>query len=102
MALSGFGTSADAALLAAYLDRYLPRADLFYDQPRALGALLHLDARLGTGHAARFLTPGGLWQQWTQGPPAKADRDPQGACKFIGQLCSFVQESARHCTPPRR
>ncbi|MEU3517142.1 DUF6000 family protein [Streptomyces sp. NPDC006654] len=63
-ALARLGTHADAEILAAYLDRYLPRTDLRYDQPAALGALLHLDARLGTHHADRFTQPDGLWDQW--------------------------------------
>jgi len=63
-ALARFGTHADAEILTAYLDRYLPRTDLRYDQPAALGALLRLDAHLGTHHADRFTQPGGLWNQW--------------------------------------
>lgn len=59
-ALARFGTHADAEILTAYLDRYLPRTALRYDQPAALGALL----RLGTHHADRFTPPGGLWDQW--------------------------------------
>ncbi|MFE9928899.1 DUF6000 family protein [Streptomyces sp. NPDC005533] len=65
-ALARFGTHADAEILAAYLDRYLPRTDLRYDQPAALGALLHLDARLGTHHADRFTEPDGRWDRWVQ------------------------------------
>ncbi|WP_257140437.1 DUF6000 family protein [Streptomyces sp. or3] len=63
-ALAQFGTRADAEILNAYLDRYLPRTDLGYDQPAALGALLRLDARLGTHRAARFTQPDGLWDEW--------------------------------------
>jgi hypothetical protein len=63
-ALARFDTHADAEILTAYLDRYLPRTDLRYDQPAALGALLRLDARLGTHHADRFAEPDGLWDQW--------------------------------------
>ncbi|MFJ6689581.1 DUF6000 family protein [Streptomyces sp. NPDC091294] len=66
-ALARFGTHADAEILTAYLDRYLPRTDLHYDQPAALGALLRLDAHLGTHHAARFIRPGGLWNKWVKG-----------------------------------
>ncbi|MER6093313.1 DUF6000 family protein [Streptomyces bluensis] len=108
VALATFGTPADADLLVAYLDRYLPRPDLYYDQEAALGALLLLDAKLGTGHAAQFLAPNGLWQQWIDGPPIK-DRDaPDSYREFIGQLCAFADESAKHCptrrhdVPPRR
>ncbi|MFF0217138.1 DUF6000 family protein [Streptomyces vinaceus] len=56
-ALARFGTHADAEILTAYLDRYLPRTDLHYDQPAALGALLRLDTVLGTHHADRFQRP---------------------------------------------
>ncbi|MFC5957080.1 MULTISPECIES: DUF6000 family protein [Streptomyces] len=63
-ALARLGTHADAEILTAYLDRYLPRTDLRYDQPAALGALLRLDAYLGTRHADRFTQPDGLWSQW--------------------------------------
>ncbi|WP_406437789.1 DUF6000 family protein [Streptomyces sp. NBC_00631] len=101
VALATFGTSADADPLVAYLDRYLPRHDLYYDQTAALGALLLLDAKLGADHAARFLTPNGLWQQWIEGPPPK-DRDAHDSYReFIGQLCSFADESAEHCQKSR-
>ncbi|MEU5224504.1 DUF6000 family protein [Streptomyces toyocaensis] len=60
-ALARFGTHADAEILTAYLDRYLPRTDLHYDQPAALGA------RLGTHHADRFTEPDGLWDEWVKG-----------------------------------
>ncbi|SDN30122.1 DUF6000 family protein [Actinacidiphila guanduensis] len=63
-ALARFGTHADAEILTAYLEHYLPRTDLRYDQPAALGALLRLDAHLGTHRADRFTQPGGLWEQW--------------------------------------
>ncbi|MFJ6849698.1 DUF6000 family protein [Streptomyces sp. NPDC091271] len=62
-ALARFGTHADAEILTAYLDRYLPRTDLRYDQPAALGALLRLDAHLGTHHADRFTEPDCPWDQ---------------------------------------
>lgn len=63
-ALARFGTPADAEILTSYLDHYLPRTDLHYDQAAALGALLRLDARLGTHQADRFTEPEGLWDQW--------------------------------------
>jgi hypothetical protein len=65
-ALARFGTHADAEIHTAYLNRYLPRTDLRYDQPAALGALLRLDAHLGTHHATRFTRPDGLWDQWVR------------------------------------
>ncbi|WP_435185476.1 DUF6000 family protein [Streptomyces sp. bgisy126] len=66
-ALARFGTHADAEILTAYLDHYLPRTDLHYDQPAALGALLRLDAHLGTHRADRFTEPDGLWDEWVRG-----------------------------------
>ncbi|MFB7032701.1 DUF6000 family protein, partial [Streptomyces sp. NPDC056295] len=96
VALATFGTPADADLLVAYLDRYLRRPDLSYDQEAALGALLLLDARLGADRTAGFLTPGGLWQQWTDGSPGR-DRDAPDPCRaYIGQLCAVAEQSARH------
>ncbi|MFJ6075137.1 DUF6000 family protein [Streptomyces sp. NPDC093065] len=97
VSLASFGTSADADILKAYLDRYLPRPDLHYDQTAALGALLRLDAKLGADHAARFLTPGGLWQQWVDGPPSKDREAPDAYRAFIGRLCACVDVAAKHC-----
>ncbi|WP_459802997.1 DUF6000 family protein [Herbidospora sp. RD11066] len=65
VALARFGEAEDAAVLSAYLDRYLPQVENRYDQEDALGALLLVDERLGTRHAGRFLTPGGLWETFT-------------------------------------
>lgn len=88
-ALASLGTSADAALLVSYLDRYLPEPDLRYDQPWAIGALLHLDRRLGTTHAQRFLADGGLWHTWaaqTRGHP----EDPHDCHRRIDDLCALA------------
>ncbi|MGW5125328.1 DUF6000 family protein [Streptomyces sp. NPDC004069] len=101
VALATFGTSADADLLVAYLDHYLLRPDLYYDQTAALGTLLILDAKLGADRVARFLTPDGLWQQWIDGPPSKERDAPDTYREFIGQLCTFADEAAKHC-PARR
>ncbi|MFD9950424.1 DUF6000 family protein [Nonomuraea sp. NPDC059023] len=62
LALARFGEERDAEILVSYLERYLPRVECMYDQDDAMGALLHLDERLGTDHAAQFLQPGGLWE----------------------------------------
>ncbi|MER7838502.1 DUF6000 family protein [Streptomyces sp. NPDC096040] len=97
VALATFGTSDDADILVAYLDRYLPRPDLYYDQTAALGALLLVDAELGADHAARLLAPDGLWQQWIDGPPSKDREVPDSYREFIGQLCAFADEAAKHC-----
>ncbi|MFJ9711377.1 DUF6000 family protein [Streptomyces sp. NPDC101234] len=92
-----FATPADAELLAAYLDRYLRRPELSYDQPAALGALLHLDAKLRADQAARFLTADGLWHQWIDGQPRKEHHGTPDSCRDgISRLCVFADESAEH------
>ncbi|WP_246059957.1 DUF6000 family protein [Herbidospora galbida] len=65
VALARFAEAEDAGVLSAYLDRYLPQVEKRYDQEDALGALLVVDEQLGTDHAGRFLTPGGLWETFT-------------------------------------
>lgn len=97
-ALASFGTPADAALLVSYLDRYLPQPDLRYDQPWAIGALLHLDRRLGTMDAERFLAEGGLWQTWaaeTRGNP----EDPHDCRSLIDDLCALAVEVPEGADP---
>ncbi|WNM36088.1 DUF6000 family protein [Streptomyces sp. Li-HN-5-11] len=97
VALASFGTRGDAGLLVAYLDRYLRRPDLYYDQEAALGALLLLDAKLAADYAVPFLAPDGLWQQWIDGPPSKDGEVPGSYREFIGKLCAFADEAAKHC-----
>lgn len=84
-ALARFGQPEDADILAAYLDRYLPRRDCHYDQLWALGALLHLDDELGTDHAERFIAPSGAWHQ-----SAFADFDPLECQRRTQDLCGFA------------
>ncbi|MFI6797410.1 DUF6000 family protein [Streptosporangium canum] len=83
--LARFEDTTDAALLVAYLDRYLPRLNCQYDQHWAIGALLRLDERLGTSHAARFLAPDGLWQH-----SAMKNQDPAEWQERIVKLCSIA------------
>ncbi|MFD8753237.1 DUF6000 family protein [Kitasatospora sp. NPDC059577] len=98
-----FGTPADADLLASYLDRYLRRPDLYYDQTAAMGALLHLDTKLGAGQATKFLAPDGLWHQWIDGPPRKEHHDtPDSYREITGQFCVFADESTEYCTARKR
>jgi uncharacterized protein DUF6000 len=88
--LARLATTADAELLATYLDDYLPQLDKRYDQHWALGALLHLDAQLNTEHAARFLAEGGLWQRWRT-----TEKTPAELQQMIDQLCSIAGEYMR-------
>jgi hypothetical protein len=95
VALASFGTPRDADLLVAYLDRYLRRPDLAYDQTAAMGALLFIDLNLKGDQAARFLAPGALWQQWLQGASHMQDTtDPASYLSLIRRLCAFVEECA--------
>ncbi|QCX82570.1 hypothetical protein C9F11_46350 (plasmid) [Streptomyces sp. YIM 121038] len=95
VALASFGTPEDADHLTAYLDRYLGRPDLDYDQLVAMGALLYIDLNLSDNKAARFLTPDGLWHQWLQDRP---DRQHANAyvtyLSLIRRLCAFAEECA--------
>ncbi|WP_327434634.1 DUF6000 family protein [Streptomyces sp. NBC_01236] len=93
--LASFGTPRDADLLAAYLDRYLRRPDLAYDQTVAMGALVFIDLNLGGDQASRFLGPGGLWQQWLQDAShMQRTADPVTHLSLIRRLCAFVDECA--------
>jgi len=95
VALATFGTPDDADLLTAYLDRYLQRPDLDYDQAIALGALVYIDLNLGTDQAGRFLVSEGLWEQWLQGRPG--GRRAEGIATYLSlmrRLCAFAEECA--------
>jgi len=71
-----------------------PANDLFYDQHWAMGALLHLDARLDTHHASQFLADGGAWQRWADAA-APQHADPDSRRGFIDELCSFADDYMR-------
>ncbi|MFB9577823.1 DUF6000 family protein [Streptomyces yanii] len=96
VALASFETARDADLLAAYLDRYLCRPDLAYDQTVVMGALLFIDLNLKSDQASRFLGPGGLWQQWLQeASHMQPNPDPNPFfLSLIRRLCAFVDECA--------
>ncbi|MEV7346073.1 DUF6000 family protein [Streptomyces sp. NPDC093544] len=95
VALAGFGTPRDADLLAAYLDRYLRRPDLAYDQTVAMGALVFTALNLGGDQAARFLGPDGMWEQWLHDAPhMPCTVDPAICLSPIRRLCAFVDECA--------
>ncbi|MET8540182.1 DUF6000 family protein [Kitasatospora sp. NPDC004799] len=87
-ALARFCTEEDALYLAAYLERHLQQPDCQYDQHWAISALLHIDSRTGTGHASRFLTPGGLWHLWNdaQARPTQPSRFMDGLCALTDSL----------------
>ena len=55
LALARFDTPHSLACLSDYLDYYLTRPDLEFDQNDALAALIYLDRRHGTAHHEPFL-----------------------------------------------
>ncbi|WP_267132835.1 DUF6000 family protein [Streptomyces cyaneochromogenes] len=73
VALAKFGSAADAALLSAYLDHYLSRPDLDYDQAVVPGTLLCLDGILGPEYTTRFLAPGGPGTDGSKSAPWSLD-----------------------------
>ncbi|WP_067185565.1 DUF6000 family protein [Microtetraspora niveoalba] len=85
-AFARFADEPAAASLVAYLDRYLPDPTCHYNQDWAMGALLHLDERLRTDHAARFLAPHGLWAR-----SAMRGRDPMELKEEMDRRCSFAE-----------
>ncbi|QQM47306.1 hypothetical protein JEQ17_47195 [Streptomyces liliifuscus] len=93
VALAKFGSAADAALLSAYLDHYLSRPDLDYDQAVVLGTLLYLDGALGSDHTTRFLAPGGPWDRWLE-VRVVAALGPHNCRQAVQRLCAFVDETA--------
>ncbi|MEU6026284.1 DUF6000 family protein [Streptomyces tauricus] len=95
VALAGFGTPRDAELLSAYLDRYLRRPDLAYDQPVAMGAFLFIDLNLQGDRTARFLGPDGLWQQWLQDAAhMSCTTSVVTYLSLMRRLCAVVDECA--------
>lgn len=95
VALASFGTARDADLLAAYLDRYLRRPDLAYDQPTAMGALAYTESVLHGDRAGHLLQEGGLWRQWFQDAPHMHGDD--SISSYLGGIrlaCALVDECA--------
>ncbi|WP_020580324.1 DUF6000 family protein [Actinopolymorpha alba] len=87
-ALARFEQPEGADILAAHLERYLPRADCYFDQDWAIGALLYLDQRLNTNRADQFLSPGGPWHRsaFAEVDPAECHRKTTAFCNFADQL----------------
>jgi hypothetical protein len=95
LALARFETAADANILCAYLDTYLTQHDRHYDgQHWAIGALLHLDERLGSNHADRFLTPRRFCEKRATSRPDQAEWH-----RHINRLCAFADECMRDPDP---
>jgi Family of unknown function (DUF6000) len=97
-ALARFGTAADAEILVAYLERYMPVFGGHQDW--ATGALMYLDTQLGTSRATPFLTPGGPWdQRFKQGWADSTYSGPQRMHGQLAQLCAFAETHALSAGP---
>lgn len=57
VALSEFNTPIGIGYLRRYLEHYLTRPDLDYNQGEAMGAIAYLDVQNGTKHLDEFLPP---------------------------------------------
>ncbi|MEU6750548.1 DUF6000 family protein [Spirillospora sp. NPDC046719] len=88
LVLARFGQPEDAEFFVLYLDRYLPQRLCYYDQDWALGGLLHLDAKLGTNHAGRFLAADGLWHR-----SAFAGTDPAECRRFMDERIQLADQA---------
>ncbi|MFC5105792.1 DUF6000 family protein [Kibdelosporangium philippinense] len=91
LALARFSGREDAWRLVAYLSHFLPQSACRYDQTWAMGALMHLDARLGTREADRFIGEGGLWKRWAAALPAR-EQDPEHHHMMFSHVYSFSEE----------
>jgi hypothetical protein len=63
-ALARIASEESAAHLCAYLDQYLARPDLVYNQDWVLGALLWTDKIRGESRAKHYLGPGAAWERF--------------------------------------
>ena len=66
LALARFNSEGARGCLAAYLDYYLARRDLWFDQGVAMGAVAYLDRANGTNELGRFMPQ---WQQFVEDKP---------------------------------
>ncbi|UJW30207.1 DUF6000 family protein [Saccharothrix sp. AJ9571] len=95
-ALARLGATADAAILATYLDRYLRQLKSRYDQEWALLALRRVDAGLGTRYADQFTWPGGLWHPWAAANHAEKEQSRE----LITLAWSLIDEAERTTQSP--
>lgn len=70
MALASFNSPAGLSFLERYLDYYLTRPDLDYDQGVAIGAIAYLDQKNGTDVLAKFRTK---WASYVEKKSWKPD-----------------------------
>jgi hypothetical protein len=93
-ALACYADDASAEHLRRYLDVWLPQVEKYYDQHWALPALVWIDKRLETQHAAEYLEPGGRWDQCAaahhqEGPQFYADSQRRFDLTLASALAAF-------------
>lgn len=85
VALACLGTEQDARILRDYLTASLTldEQDEQHCQVIAMAALLYLDHRLGTDHAAPLLAPGGPWARWPGSSDVSLDEVQQTMTSWV-------------------
>lgn len=68
IALYSFADAESISCLCQYLEHWLI-VDEVNQQPAVMQTLLCLDAKLGSDHAAKYTSEGGLWQRWIRSRP---------------------------------
>jgi hypothetical protein len=94
VALAHFNTSESAGFLIEYLNYYLTRSDLWYDQGEAMAAVAYLDGCHGTHHLASMMA---RWETFVADKPYwDLERAIAGFARRMAQVRSL---SAR-CSGP--
>lgn len=70
MALASFNTSKSIEYLKRYLDYYLTREDLTFDQDSVLSALKWIDKKGNANHAEKYIP---LFKKWSKNKMLKLD-----------------------------
>jgi hypothetical protein len=86
IALASFNTKAATEFLCKYLDYYLSRPDLFFDQGDAMGALAYLDTVNQTQNLGRFIPS---WEKFV------ADKSNWDLTRSIESFAKQMEEVLR-------
>lgn len=92
IALATFNTEGSIGFLRKYLDHYLSRKDLWFEQPDAMGALHYTDSLNGTTLFSEYLP---MWQDFVSDKPA---HDLDGAIKRFRQDIDNVESIRKKST----
>ena len=63
-AMACFANENSVKYLTQYLNFYLPKNDLIYDQAWVMPALMWVDEQNNTNHSSQYLISGGLWDNY--------------------------------------